>query len=85
MIGLPFSLVMLFVTYFLLTKVLHPIRIPAFSGGRSLIQGEYNKLGNMTEPERRVLWIFIGTAVLWVSGKAINSAQDFIHLNDVRA
>lgn len=82
MIGLPFSMIMLLLTYFLLTRVLHPLRIPAFSGGRSLIQEEYNKLGRITEPERRVLWIFIGTAVLWVSGKALNSFQDFIHLND---
>lgn len=82
MIGLPFSLVMLFLTYFLLTRVLHPIKIPAFSGGRKLIEEEYKKLGKMTEPERRVLWIFIATALLWVSGKAINSAQDVIRLND---
>jgi sodium-dependent dicarboxylate transporter 2/3/5 len=81
-IGLPFSLLMLTLTYFLLTRVLHKVRIPDFEGGKELIQSEYKKLGALSGAERLVLWVFIGTALLWVTKSFINSIQNVIQLND---
>jgi len=81
-IGLPFSILMLTLTYFLLTRVLHKVRIPDFEGGKELIQSEYKKLGALSNAERLVLWIFIGTALLWVTKSFINSIQNVVELND---
>lgn len=81
-IGVPFSIIMLLLTYFLLTKVLHKVKIPDFAGGKELIHKEYQKLGSMSTAERRVLWIFAGTALLWVGKSFINSIQNAIELND---
>ena len=82
LVGVPFSMTMLFVVYWLLTRVLHPIRIPEFEGGTSLVKEELQKLGPLTESERRVMWVFVITAVLWIFKDFSNQLQSVIVLND---
>lgn len=66
-VGVPISLVMLFATWFLLTKVLFRPEIKEIPGGSDLIKGELAKLGPMSSGEIRVLFIFVLAAVSWIS------------------
>lgn len=71
-IGLPFSMVMLFITYFLLTRVIYPLHIKRFVGGVQLIRNELKKLGKIDVAEQRVLMVFVFTAGLWVFRTMLN-------------
>lgn len=82
LIGLPFSLIMLFSVYFLLTRVLLPVHIPSFSQGASLVATELRKLGKLRSSEYRVLWIFMLTAFLWIFKGVLNDVQSIFRLND---
>jgi sodium-dependent dicarboxylate transporter 2/3/5 len=66
LVGVPFGLVMLFLTWLMLTKVV--FRAPAndIPGGKELIRDELRMLGPVTGAERSVMVVF-GTAIFaWV-------------------
>ncbi|HHX83942.1 MAG TPA: DASS family sodium-coupled anion symporter [Actinomycetales bacterium] len=67
LVGLPLSLVMLVITWFLLTKVLFKPEIERLPGGRELFDDELAKLGPTSSGEKRVLAVFVAAAVAWVS------------------
>ena len=73
LIGLPVSLLLLFSLYFVLIK-LFPSRIDSNDEMKMLIKNELSALGPMTVPEKRVLYIFIATASLWIFRDLINNA-----------
>ncbi|KAA0916518.1 DASS family sodium-coupled anion symporter [Dietzia sp. ANT_WB102] len=66
LVGLPLSVIMLVITWFLLTKVLFRPEIEEIPGGRKLFDDELNKLGRTSSGERRVLMVFVAAAVAWV-------------------
>lgn len=80
LIGLPVSLLLLFSLYFVLIK-LFPSRIDSNDEMRLLIKNELNALGPMTIPEKRVLYIFILTASLWIFRDLINK-MEVVKLDD---
>ncbi|MCB0761736.1 MAG: DASS family sodium-coupled anion symporter [Flavobacteriales bacterium] len=65
-LALPFSVVMLFVVYFVLVKVIYPNRLGSFPRASELIQQEWEKLGSPTSEQRAVLIVFVMTAILWI-------------------
>lgn len=65
--ALPFSILMLFLVYVLLTRVIYPNKLGNFEAGKSLVQNERRKLGKWTAPERLVMIVFSMTALLWIS------------------
>ncbi len=67
LVGVPISVVMLIITWVLLTKVLFKPEIDDIPGGSDLIRDELRKLGPMAAGETRVLIIFILAALSWVS------------------
>ncbi|SDI38357.1 anion transporter [Arthrobacter subterraneus] len=64
--GVPLSVVMLTIAWFLLTKVLFKPEIDHIPGGRELIGKELAQLGPMSSGEKRVLAIFALAALSWV-------------------
>jgi solute carrier family 13 (sodium-dependent dicarboxylate transporter), member 2/3/5 len=66
LVGVPLSVVMLVITWFLLTKVLFKPEIDHIPGGRELIGRELHKLGPMSTGEKFVLAIFALAALSWV-------------------
>ena len=66
LVGVPLSVIVLFVCWFLLTKVLFKPEIKEIPGGKKLIANEYAKLGAMSSGELRVLIIFIAAALAWI-------------------
>ena len=71
MMALPLAIVMLFIIWFLLTRVF--FRVPAHvSVDYSIVEKEYRNLGPLSVEERRVLVIFFLTAILWIFRKDLN-------------
>lgn len=64
--GLPFSLVLLIGTYFLLVYVLFPNRLGSFALGKTVIEAEWKSLGKFSKSEQRVFVMFLMAAILWV-------------------
>ena len=63
--GVPLMLVFLPLAWWYLTRIAHPVRLPALDGAHS-IRAELAELGRMTSAERRVLAVFAVTALAWI-------------------
>lgn len=70
-VGLPVSLLLL-VTVFLLLMLIH--KVPRGSGGasRDVVLAERAAMGRMGTAERRVMFLFVGTAALWMLRAPLN-------------
>lgn len=79
---MPLSLLLMWVLYLVLTRVLYPNRMPADGAARHMVDSELKSMGRMSKPEQRVLGVFILTAVLWMTKDLINSAQGMFKLDD---
>lgn len=71
LMGMPVSILLLFSLYFVLIK-LFPSNIDSSEEMKQLIKNELQALGPMTVPEKRVLYIFLTTAGLWIFRDLIN-------------
>ncbi len=78
----PLALLLLIGLYWVMVKWLFPNRIKSDLATKQLIKGELDKLGPVSVNEKRVLVIFISTALLWITKDIINSAQAVMKLND---
>ena len=67
LVGFPLAVVMLVLTWFMLTKVLFRPEFEEIPGGRELFDDELRALGSTSSGERRVLAVFIAAAVSWVA------------------
>lgn len=65
-IGLPFSVLLLLISYLLLVKVIFPNRLGKFDVGKDLITEELQKLGRWADEEKKIFFLFILTACLWI-------------------
>ncbi|MGD8427323.1 MAG: DASS family sodium-coupled anion symporter [Balneolaceae bacterium] len=66
MVGVPLMLVSLPLMYWLLTKVIYPIKLKHLPGGRELIEKELAELGPISSQEKKVAVVFCCTAALWI-------------------
>lgn len=64
--GFPFMLILLYLCYFVLIKIVYPNRLKHFTGSKEIIDKELSKLGKITTAEVRTLIIFSCTAFLWI-------------------
>lgn len=71
-ICMPIALLLLLSLYFVLVKWLYPNHIASSSKMKSMIDDGLTELGPMTTPEKRVLAVFILTALLWITRDLIN-------------
>ncbi|EWH12598.1 anion transporter [Cellulophaga geojensis KL-A] len=81
-IGLPFSIVLLTVIYFVLVKWMFPNKQLEFSASKDVINSELKKLGPTSKKEKMVLVIFAITVFLWIFRTLINSVFPSIGLSD---
>ena len=79
---MPLSILLLFVLYWVMVKWLFPNRIKSDFATKQLIRNEIDKLGSFTTAEKRVLGIFIGTALLWILRAPLNKWQSLVTLDD---
>jgi len=73
-VGVPLVVVMLALTWVLLTKVLFPSDERAISGAAAAIEREIAGLGSMTRPEKLVGGIFFLTAAAWIFRPLLSDA-----------
>lgn len=73
----PLAIGLLMALYIVLTKWLFPNRIKHSPQTSSLIRNEINSLGKLSGAEKRVLIIFVLTALLWITKDLINQLKLF--------
>ncbi|RMG67345.1 MAG: DASS family sodium-coupled anion symporter [Calditrichaeota bacterium] len=66
LIGFPLSVVMLFGTWWLMTRVLFPIGQIELAGGRKLLKKELRKLGAFSRPEKVVAGVGLLVGLGWI-------------------
>lgn len=82
LIGIPFSVTMITISYFVLTKWMFPNRELKFAASKDVINDELHKLGPMSGKEKMVLVIFGVTVALWIFRALINDIFPELKLND---
>lgn len=82
LIGVPVVVVLLFVTYLLLVKVLFPNKLGVLEGAEELLSKELKALGSWTKEQRLVALVFGLTAIGWIFKKQINVLIGEPLLND---
>lgn len=78
----PLSIILSAAIYFVTAKWLYPTNISASATANEMIDAELKEMGKMTKPEKRVLYIFVFTATLWVIKDVINGYQTLFKLDD---
>ncbi|MEO7922811.1 MAG: DASS family sodium-coupled anion symporter [Chitinophagaceae bacterium] len=78
----PLSILLLMSLYWVMVKWLFPNRIKSDDQTKQLISQEIRQLGPVSAAEKRVLAIFCGTALLWITRDIINQAQGLFKLDD---
>ncbi len=81
-VGLPICIIMLTITYLLITKVLYPSGIKKLSDSAQVIDDQVKALGKISKAEKRVAVIFVATALAWILRGSINNWFDTNLLND---
>ena len=82
LMGLPFSMVLITIIYFLLTRVLFPNTGIAFATTKDVIVEQLAALGPLKKEEKQVLWIFSGMVFFWIFRTLINSLIPGLQLSD---
>jgi sodium-dependent dicarboxylate transporter 2/3/5 len=77
----PIALLLLLSLHVVMTRFLYPNHMPADAQTRMVIRDELKHLGPMSTQEKRVLIIFVGTALFWICRELINKIPG-IKLND---
>jgi len=73
MMGLPFSLIMLTICYWVIVKWIYPSRLQTLENATETISSELNKLGPISKKEKIVLSVFIVTIFLWIARVQLNN------------
>jgi len=71
--GLPFSLLMLTVCYWVIVKWIYPCSSEKLDNASELISCELEKLGSISKKEKIVLFVFLITIILWISRAQLNN------------
>lgn len=66
-LGLPVVILGLPIIFYSLTSLVFPVRMKTLPGGREYIDGEMQRLGNISRPELFVGGVFVLVAVLWMT------------------
>lgn len=82
LIGLPVSIILIAVIYFVLVKWMFPNKGLVFNASKDVINVELKKLGKTSAKEKQVLIIFGVMVFLWVFRTLINSLIPGLGLSD---
>ena len=79
---MPLAILLLFMLYFVMVKWLYPNHLSHSAEGKLFIENELKEMGKLSRQEKRVLLVFGGTALLWITKDIINGSQKVIQLDD---
>jgi sodium-dependent dicarboxylate transporter 2/3/5 len=71
LVGVPVSAVMLPIAWFVLTRYLYPVNVPASQAVDDHLRKLHKQLGPITTPERRVAIIFVTVVASWMFRKPV--------------
>jgi sodium-dependent dicarboxylate transporter 2/3/5 len=80
--GLPFSILMVGLCYWVLVKWMFPCKNIQFATSANVISDQLKKLGKISKEERRVLFVFAVMVLLWVTRTLINHYIPRLRLTD---
>lgn len=80
--SLPLSILLLWLLYLVLTKWLYRNNMEHNDDIQDFVKKEWSDLGLMSLAEKRVLYVFLATAFLWMFRSLINQSQHFFVLDD---
>lgn len=66
-LSLPISIVLLLICWIYLVKIVFPVKVSKNSGGYEEIKRELKSLGPLTSDEKKVIVVFLITAISWIS------------------
>ncbi|HRG10456.1 MAG TPA: DASS family sodium-coupled anion symporter [Cyclobacteriaceae bacterium] len=82
LVGLPLSIVVMGLGYFVLTRFIFPNKLHQISGADALIKNRLVDLGPMRKEEKLVLTVFTSTSLLWIFQQPLNMLLGSELLND---
>jgi solute carrier family 13 (sodium-dependent dicarboxylate transporter), member 2/3/5 len=82
LLGVPLVVIMLPLAWLVLTRIAFPVGDAAIPGAQAVISREFDALGPMRPPAKRVAFIFAATAVLWMIRPAISDLFPGLSLSD---
>ncbi|WOJ97848.1 DASS family sodium-coupled anion symporter [Congregibacter brevis] len=82
MIGVPLSVVLLPLGWWILTSLVYRVDIPASESTQEVIAKMQREIGVMTAPEKRVGLLFLIVILMWMSRSAISGLPGFGGLSD---
>ncbi len=82
MVGVPMVVIMLPLSWMILTRIAFPMRMPPIAGQAALIRQQLDEMGPMSRGERIVSCVVAVAAALWVSRPLINEALPTVTFND---
>ena len=82
LVGLPLSMVIMGLGYFVLTRFIFPNKLHQISGADALIKNRLVDLGPMRKEEKLVLAIFTSTSLFWIFQQPLNMLLGSELLND---
>ena len=82
LVGLPLAILLLPLTWFILTKVIFSTNFSSNNEAIELIKQRYNNLGKMSIAEKRVLIIFGLTAASWITRDLLQNIPGLQNLTD---
>jgi len=81
--GVPFSITLLLLSYWILTNFVFPIKLGRFEKGQEFIKHELQELGKWSRNEKRVLFVFSISISLWLSEGLIKAQFPAYPINDI--
>ena len=82
LMGIPFTTLMIFLIFWVIVKWIYPNNLSKIENSRQAIDQEYQRLGPVSGPEKRVLIIFMAAIFLWIFRVFINQLFPFLKLTD---
>jgi sodium-dependent dicarboxylate transporter 2/3/5 len=81
-VGIPITMVMLPIAWFLLTRVLFPVNIPASEAVNQHLHKLREEMGPITTPERRVAVIFVAVILSWMFRRPVTEMLGLTGVSD---
>lgn len=81
--GLPCTLLLLPLTWWVMVRWTHPFHLPDISAARELVRAELRTLGPMSVPEKRVAAVGFAAAVAWITSPWLKAVPGLGDLSDM--
>jgi sodium-dependent dicarboxylate transporter 2/3/5 len=81
--GLPCTLLLLPLTWWVMVRWTHPFDLPDISAARELVRAELRTLGSMSVPEKRVAAVGLAAAAAWITSPWLKVVPGLGGLSDM--